>query len=145
MLNRNRLMSIVSFCSIQLDTHESHLDATHLLLSGKDIYFPPNGIVSILNSTSNSSRIRLSTPIRRSLPKIVPGRERLRRRISRAVDLKRPRSRGNSGNADPGWRAVFVTFISRQVRANIAHFLPEFGCNARIIRIELEGGSEGGT
>lgn len=56
-----------------------------------------------------------------------------------------PRSRGNSGNADPGWRTVFVTFISRQVRANIAHFLPEFECNARIIRIELDRGRGGET
>jgi len=91
---------------------------------------------------------RLSIPARRSLPKIVAVRERLRRPASRVPSTPgTPRSRGNSGNADPVWRAVFVTFISRQVRANIARFLSEFGCNARIIRIELErgGGGGGGT
>lgn len=78
----------------------------------------------------------------RSLPKIVPVRARDFDAASRVPSTSTrhgmPRSRGNSGNADPGWRTVFVTFISRQVRANIAHFLPEFGCNARIIRIKLE-------
>lgn len=94
----------------------------------------------------NSGMIRLSTAIHAAI--VTENCSHARETSTPRFACRRPRAcRGVAEiPGTPGWRAVFVTFISRQVHANIAHFLSEFGCNARIIRIELErgGGGRGG-